>query len=158
MNPRRHPTFVIGFGLVALLVVQDVYGLKIPAVERLQQDATWKVATGSVLVAFLAYQWVLAALRVRGSKRAGKHLRWHRCVGSCGPLLFYAHASSFGYAYLTALSGVFLGNLLLGAAAPLLQRIHVQPIRIGWPVLHIAASVLTLVLTAIHTVVAAYYE
>jgi hypothetical protein len=158
MNPRRHPTFVIGFGLVALLVVQDVYGLKIAALEQLQKDGTWKLVTGCALVVFLGYQWVLAALRARGSKGANKHLRWHRCVGACGPLLFYAHASRFGYAYLAALSGLFLGNLLLGAAAPLLQRIHVKAIRLGWPVLHIAASVLTLVLTAIHTVVAAYYE
>jgi hypothetical protein len=75
-----------------------------------------------------------------------------------GPLLFWLHATRFGYAYLTALSVVFLGNLLLGAAAPLLQRIHVKAIRIGWPVLHIAAAVLTLVLTAIHTVIAAWYE
>jgi hypothetical protein len=158
MNPRRHPTFVIGFGLVALLVVQDMYGLKIPALEQAQRDGTWKVVTGALLVAFLGYQWVLAALRVRGSKSAGRYLTWHRCVGAFGPVFFYAHASKFGYAYLAALSGVFLGNLLLGAAAPLLQRIHVKAIRIGWPVLHIAASVLTLVLTAIHTVVAAYYE
>lgn len=158
MNPRRHPTFVITFGLLALLVAQDVYDLRIAALEELQRDDAWKIATGSMLVAFLAYQWVLAALRVRGAKSAGHHLRWHRCVGACGPLLFWLHATRFGYAYLTALSGVFLGNLLLGAAAPLLQRIHVKPIRIGWPVLHIAAAVLTLVLTAIHTVIAAWYE
>jgi hypothetical protein len=138
--------------------VQDVYGLKLPAFEALQQRDAWKVATGSLLVAFLGYQWVLAALRVRGSRHAHRHLRWHRCIGALGPLLFYAHATRFGYAYLAALSGVFLGNVLLGAAAPLLQRIHVKAIRIGWPVLHIAAAVLTLVLTAIHTVVAAWYE
>ena len=98
MNPRRHPTFVIGFGLVALLVVQDMYGLKIPALEQAQRGGTWKVVTGALLVAFLGYQWVLAALRVRGSKSAGRSLKWHRCVGAFGPVFFYAHASKFGYA------------------------------------------------------------
>ena len=61
MNPRRHPTFVIVFGLLALLVAQDVYDLRILALERLQRDDAWKVATGALLVAFLGYQWVLAA-------------------------------------------------------------------------------------------------
>ncbi|HET6585169.1 MAG TPA: hypothetical protein VFG69_17045 [Nannocystaceae bacterium] len=158
MKLRQHPTFALGFGLVALLVVQDVYGLEIPALEELQRDGMWKLATGSALVAFLAFQWALAAIRMRGSSGAGKHLRWHRCVGALGPVLFYAHATKFGYAYLAALSSVFLGNILLGAAAPVLQRLRVPWIRLGWPVLHIAASVLTLVLTAIHAVVAAYYE
>ena len=158
----------LAFGLMALLVLQDVYGLKIPALESLQQDGTYKLVTGCLLVAFLGFQWTLAALRMRGSKSLGPHLRWHRLTGALGPVLFFAHASRFGYAYLAALSGVFLGNILLGAAAPLLQRLPSRRgglgrslgriVATGWPVVHVAASVLTVVLTAVHAVLAAWYE
>ena len=155
------------FGLMAMLVLQDIYGLKIAPLERLQQDGTWKLATGSLLVAFLGFQWTLAALRMRGTKALGNQLRWHRYTGALGPLFFFLHASRFGYAYLAALSGVFLGNILLGAAAPLLQRLPagrggrsgvVKLIATSWPIAHVAASVLTVVLTAVHAVLAAWYE
>jgi hypothetical protein len=154
----------LAFGLMAVLVLQDVYGLKIAALERLQQNGSWKLATGCLLVAFLGFQWTLAALRMRGTKSLGLHLRWHRLTGALGPLLFFAHASRFGYAYLAALSGVFLGNILLGAAAPLLQRLPTKRgglgriVATGWPIAHVAASVLTVVLTAVHAVLAAWYE
>jgi hypothetical protein len=158
----------LAFGLMAALVLQDVYGLKIPTLEALQRDGTWKLVTGGLLVAFLGFQWTLAALRMRGAKSLGLHLRWHRLAGALGPVLFFAHASRFGYAYLAALSGLFLGNILLGAAAPLLQRLPRRRedkraswgklVATGWPIAHVAASVLTVVLTAVHAVLAAWYE
>jgi len=158
VNLRKHPTFLVGFGLVALLVAQDVYDVELGWLEQLQADDTYKLASGCVLVAYLAFQWTLAALRVRASKLAGTHLRWHRIVGALGPVLFYAHATRFGWAYLAALSGLFLGNILLGSAAPLLQKLHVRWIAASWPIVHAAASVLTVALTAMHAFVAAYYE
>jgi sulfoxide reductase heme-binding subunit YedZ len=155
----------IAFGLMGLLVSQDVYGLKIAALESLQRDGTWKLATGALLVAFLAFQWTLAIVRMRAKSSAAAPLRWHRFVGALGPVLFYAHATRFGYAYLAALSGVFLGNILLGAAAPLFHRLHgggtrpmAKVLATGWPIVHVAASVLTVVLTAVHAVLAAWYE
>jgi sulfoxide reductase heme-binding subunit YedZ len=154
----------LAFGLMALLVLQDMYGLEITPLARLQQSGTWKLATGALLVAFLGFQWTLAALRMRGAKSLGNHLRWHRFTGALGPLFFFLHASRFGYAYLAALSFVFLGNILLGAAAPLLQRLPVKKsfaaklVVSGWPIAHVAASVLTVVLTAVHAVLAAWYE
>lgn len=155
----------LAFGLMGLLVSQDVYGLKVEPLEALQRDATWKLVTGSLLVAFLAFQWTLAIVRMRGKSSPAAPLRWHRWVGALGPLLFYAHATRFGYAYLAALSGVFLGNILLGAGAPLLHRLHragarplTKALALGWPIVHVAASVLTVVLTAVHAVLAAWYE
>lgn len=155
----------LAFGLMGLLVSQDVYGLKIPELEAWQRGATWKLVTGTLLVAFLAFQWTLAIVRMRAKSSAARPLRWHRFVGALGPVLFYAHATRFGYAYLAALSSVFLGNILLGAAAPLLHRLHGRAARpwtkvlaLGWPIVHVAASVLTVVLTAVHAVLAAWYE
>lgn len=152
----------LAFGLMGLLVSQDVYGLKIAPLDALQRGATWKLVTGALLVAFLAFQWTLAIVRMRAKSSAAAPLRWHRWIGALGPVLFYAHATRFGYAYLAALSSVFLGNILLGAAAPLLYRLQgrgwTKVVATGWPVLHVAASVLTVVLTAVHAVLAAWYE
>ena len=74
------------------------------------------------------------------------------------PALFYFHSVQIGYGYLAALSWIFLGNMVVGAANPVGIRIRSRSYEVSWGVIHVALAVLTVVLGLFHGYIALYYK
>jgi hypothetical protein len=149
-----------GSRLALLTLLWVVLALLLPplaAMRAWQSQFVFKCATGGVLLAYLAFQWQLAAARARGASKAGKRLfAWHRSLGAAGPVLLYVHAATRGFGYLTLLCGVFLANHLLGVLHPGAGK--ARKLLTPWMVSHVAASVLLIALAGYHAWNALYYE
>jgi hypothetical protein len=123
-----------------------------------QRLGWYKGASGALLGGFVAFQWLLALLRVNRSMRAARALySWHQTAGALSPVLLFLHSTRMGFGYLFVLSTVYAGNNVLGlvnpAAFPRLKTF--VPF---WVVAHIALSVLLTVLIGYHVWTAVNYE
>jgi hypothetical protein len=106
---------IVGGLLLLVFVLQLALSVEWPALEIAQTDETFKRWSGLLLVSFIAAQWVLPYLRWRGHlKSAARYYHFHKLQGALAPLFFYIHSTALGYAYTFVLSGVFLGNFVLG--------------------------------------------
>ena len=74
------------------------------------------------------------------------------------PALFYIHSVETGYGYLAALSWIFLGNMVIGAASPVGIKIRSRYYMASWGVVHMVLAVLTAVLGVFHGYIALYYK
>lgn len=147
-------------GGVLLGAVLLLFSTDLPIDELLasQNQFDYKLVTGALLWVYVAFQWLLAFARIEGMNKIAKFLFVpHQTLGVLGPVFFYAHAARWGFGYLLALSGVFFANLALGLcqprSAPRARRL--LPI---WLVIHIALSIVLVVLAGYHTWQAFYYE
>ncbi|MCX8050183.1 MAG: hypothetical protein N3A55_11075, partial [Methylohalobius sp.] len=69
----------LGLVLVVAFLLQDFGSFHWPWLEQLQTDGTYRQLSGLALVAFLAHQWHLAALRSCGlMRKAGALMRSHK--------------------------------------------------------------------------------
>jgi hypothetical protein len=117
-----------------------------------------KVATGALLALFLSFQWLLAICRIGGLMRAAKALYpLHQTLGALAPLLLFLHSTRLGFGYLVVLSVVYLANNLVGLVNPSAFP-RIKSVLSVWTIVHIALSVLVVVLTAYHAWTALYYE
>ena len=144
---RRDPT-LLSAAILAAYLGQAIAGLEVPWLAALQQVEVYKLASGTLLVVFIALQWLLA----RRSRDV------HVWLGAAAPLVLYAHASRFAYGYLVWLVVVYLGVGAVGLwHRPIIAR-RARRLYVAWFVAHLALSVLLLVLAAYHIVIAVAYE
>ena len=144
---RRDPT-VLAAALLAAYLGQAVMGLEVPWLVALQGHEVYKLATGGVLIVFLAMQWMFAR----------RHRELHVWLGAFAPLALYAHATQFAYGYLAWLVVVYLGVGAVGLMHRPILAHRARRLFVAWFIVHLAFSVLLLVLTAYHVVIAIAYE
>ncbi|MCK5121322.1 MAG: (2Fe-2S)-binding protein [Methylococcales bacterium] len=108
------PYFYIGIVLFLCFLIQDLFSLKIPALENLQLQEYYKRWTGYGLLAYFSFQWSYPLIRMlRENKYFIGYQNLHKITGAFAPAVFYLHSTRLGYAYLFVLSVVYLLNFLL---------------------------------------------
>ena len=142
---------------VLLYIAQDALGLRWEWLADLQTVDGFKYVTGAGLLSYVGWQWWLFYSRLKG-RNVRRLLTWHQRTGALVPLIFYVHSVEIGYGYLAALSWVFLGNMLVGAASPVGIRVDNRYYTISWGVLHVSLAALTAVLGLFHAYIAVYYK
>lgn len=144
----RRDSTILAVALLAAYLGQAVMQLEVPWLAALQANDVYKLATGGVLVGFLAVQWVSAR----------KHRELHLWLGACAPVALYAHATKFAFGYLAWLSVIYLGVGAVGLVhRPIIAR-RARRLYVAWVIAHVALSTLLLVLVAYHIVIAIAYE
>ncbi len=146
-------------GLCALYLVQGMLDWGLPGVAVLQESNGYSITTGSLLFAFIGYQWYLPYLRLTGDS-APTASRWHSHLGVLAPVLLYGHSISLGFAYTVVLSFLFVLNTMVGAVGRIsIRRLeHHQRFQRILLVVHVPASCLVTVLALIHMVYALAYK
>ena len=158
---RDRAMLLVGLLLLLAYVVQGVAGLEWPRLAALQDTESYRRWSGGALMGFLAVQWVLPVLRLRGAHQAAARVYpWHRALGVLAPAIFYAHATRLGYGYLLALSLVYLANVGVGLADKTVVRDPAWRERYArmWLVPHVALALLTVGLALFHVFVVFAYE
>ena len=150
---------IVTWSLCAAYLIGSALDWALPDVAALQQSDGYRIATGSLLIAFIGYQWYLPYLRLTG-KPAQATTRWHGYAGVLAPVLLYLHSVSLGYAYTFVLSFLFVLNTMVGAVdktliSSLERRERFQRI---WLLAHVPSSCLVTVLALIHLVYALAYK
>ncbi|MDE2941912.1 MAG: hypothetical protein OXP10_06185 [Chloroflexota bacterium] len=148
---------MVGVLGVLLYVGQDVAGLRWEWLAQAQDLDGYKYVTGAGLLSYVGWQWWLFYSRLK-RRNLRRLLPWHQRTGALVPLLFYVHSVEVGYGYLAALSWVFLGNMLVGAASPLGIRINNRYYTVSWGVVHVSLAAVTVVLGLFHAYIAVYYK
>lgn len=143
--------------LVCLYFIQDFFQLYIPWLVSLQSIELYKYISGFAVFIFMLQQWILSSSRA-GSNEDRMMLSSHANVGAWSAVLLYLHSVELGHAFLLCLSGLYLGNVVLGALNPLALRVRKTWIKSSWLVVHIFASMLILVLSLVHAYWAFYYK
>jgi hypothetical protein len=123
-----------------------------------QTLTSYKLGTGILLATFVAAQWFLAVCRwQRWTHLARPVYRWHQRLGSLAALFLFAHSTALGFGYILVLSLVYLANAALGVASP--QAFSaVKRYQTPWMAMHVALSLLLLVLMLYHAWTALYFE
>ncbi|MEE9322642.1 MAG: hypothetical protein V3U76_19530 [Granulosicoccus sp.] len=152
--------FVVGVLGVTLFVLQEQFSIKWSPLEFLQSSDTYKKASGAALVFFLAFQWYFALLRSESRYQdAWRHLNRHKFVGAIGaPLLFYLHATEFGYAYLNYLTSVYFSLIVVGLFNEETLGIKRLTFLTIWTFIHITLAVLLVGMIGFHVYIAFIYE
>lgn len=159
LRTARHPYALLGLAGILLAILALAADFRAAVADVMPGWYVWQVATGTALVAAMAYQWLLLAARLaRHTPDAQRRYRWHRWVGAGMTLVFVLHAVRFGYGWNSTLAVVFL----LAAASGLMNR-ELVPYRtrghyLIWFGVHVALSALLVPLTALHVWVALAYE
>jgi hypothetical protein len=149
---------VAGAILWVLFLEQLELRIDWPAVRIWQSQFPNKVATGAALALFLSFQWLLAACRMSGRLRAAKALHpWHQTIGILAPVILFLHSTRLGFGYLVVLGGVYLADGVVGLVNPAAFP-RMKSVLSPWTVVHVALSVLLVVLTGYHAWTALYYE
>jgi ferredoxin-NADP reductase len=160
-QPIARDYFYLGLVLIALFAVQDIFQLKIPALEMWQAGESFRRWTGLILTLYMAAQFILPIMRWRGNVRtAAKYYNLHKLQGAFAPLVYYIHATSLGYAYLLVLSVVFFANFVLGLFN---QEIVAKPEQkkqytYYWLIGHVVLSLLTIALLIFHIYIVFAYQ
>ncbi len=146
-----------GIVLVGAYLAQDALGLKWVWLGELQTVDVYKYATGSILLAYLGWQWYLFLARLKGRNSRTVTALHQRSV-ALAPILFYAHSVQTGYGYLAILSWVFLGNLLVGSVSPVGLRVRSRAYMACWGAIHVTLAVFAVALGLYHAYIAVYYK
>lgn len=167
VRPRRRKPFALpiavwrwralGVAGVLLYLVQDFSGLRWEWLAELQTEDAFKYVTGAGLLSYVGWQWWLFYARVKG-RNLRRLLAWHQRTGALVPLLFYIHSVEIGYGYLMALSWIFLGNMLVGAASPLGIKVKNRYYTVSWGFIHVSLAALTGIMGLFHAYIAVYYK
>ncbi|MCZ6458009.1 MAG: cyclic nucleotide-binding domain-containing protein, partial [Gammaproteobacteria bacterium] len=149
----------VTLGMCAYYLVQSALGWGLSAIVALQQIDAYRFTTGSLLIAFIGYQWYLPYLRLT-RRLALTAMERHSYLGMLAPVLLYLHSVSLGFAYTVVLSSLFVFNTMVGAVDKTLirnlewrQRFHRFRLLV-----HIPSSCLITVLALIHMVFALAYK
>ena len=116
---------------------------------QLQRDDTFKIVTGLGLAVYLYQQWSMIGHR---------DVRRHKLGGALAPLVLYLHASRFGYGYLALLALVYLGSMASGLLHGPVVQLRARALFTIWFVVHLATSVLLVMLGGYHVIIALAYE
>jgi hypothetical protein len=163
----KHLQLIVTLGFCIFYLIQNALDWGLPGVAAVQQFDAYRITTGSLLIAFIGYQWYLPYLRLTGppAARLNKKLartaaRWHSSAGVLAPVLLYLHSVSLGVAYTFVLSLLFVLNTMVGAVDKTLIRNLERRQRFQriWLLVHVPSSCLITVLALIHFVYALAYK
>ena len=163
MPPERGPAkqiqLIATLALCVFYLIQSGLGWGLSAMAAVQQFDGYRITTGSLLIAFIGYQWYLPYLRLT-DQPAQTATRYHGYLGVLAPVLLYLHSVSLGYAYTFVLSFLFVLNAMVGAVDKTLINNPEQRQRFqrGWLLVHVPSSCLVTVLALIHLVYALAYK
>lgn len=151
---------IIGLVLFCSYLLQEVLNLKIASFENLQSQQMFKRWTGLAVAIFILFQWFLTFTRITPKLRkyAVKLTNFHKWLGAFSPLLFYIHATGFGYGYLALLSYVFFGNMLLGTINLDVIKSQKEWIFKSWMIAHVGFSMLITGILFLHIGTVFYYK
>jgi len=157
--PRFGAYFYLGLFLLLAFFAQDIFHLKWPWLVARQTDEAYKQLSGLGLVAFIGYQWYLSVLRDKrlSHKATGQYER-HRWVGAMAPLFFYLHSHQIGYAYISLLSTIYFGNVVLGLLNPAILQTNRKYLFNGWMITHVGLAVFLVTLASYHIFTSFYYS
>lgn len=151
---------IIGLVLFCSYVLQDILALKITPLEQLQSQEMFKRWSGLAVALFIAFQWFLTFTRIipKLRKHSLKLTEIHKWIGAFSPILFYIHATTYGYGYLALLSYVFFTNMLLGAINLDIIKSQKEWIFKGWMIAHVSLSMLITAILFLHIGTVFYYK
>ena len=87
----------------------------VPAWNALQSVYAWRVTTGALVLAVLAWQWMFPLARARGRFALAKKLELpHRAVGALSPVVLLLHQRGLGHGLLSVLSLLWIANTVIG--------------------------------------------
>ena len=146
--------------LFVAYILQEVLNLKISGFEKLQAQEMFKRWTGLGLGLFIVFQWFLTFTRVIPKWRmlSVKLTTVHKWIGAFSPVLFYIHATKFGFGYLALLSYVFFTNMLLGTINLDIIKSQKDWIFKGWMIIHVGLSMFITGLMFLHIGTVFYYK
>lgn len=150
----------IGYTLLALYLLQELFDLRWSYLDELQQGESFKRWSGFVLGGFMLFQWSLTLVKVvkKWSEQAYLFTNIHKWMGALSPLVFYAHAMRFGFAYLFFLSLSFYSNVLLGLLNTDEIKLKANWYFQSWMIVHVSISMLLTTLMFYHGFIAFYYK
>ncbi len=149
----------VTLGMCAYYLLQSALDWGFSAIIALQQIDAYRFTTGSLLIAFIGYQWYMPYLRLT-RRLALTATERHSYLGMLAPVLLYLHSVSLGFAYTVVLSSLFVFNTMVGAVDKTLirnleRRQRFQRFRL---LVHIPSSCLITMLALIHMVYALAYK
>lgn len=152
--------FYLGLVFFFAFLIQELFQLKMPWLESLQSQETYKIYSGLFLVIYMMTQFIMPYNKSCERPHASADTyKQHKFRGAFAPLVFFIHSTQFGVAYLLLLSIVYFSNFLLGLFNH--ERIESPIKRIRyfkvWLPSHIILSVLTVALIGFHIYVVASY-
>ena len=150
----------ISLVLFCSYVLQDILDLKITSLERLQSEEMFKRWSGFTVALFIIFQWFLTFTRIihKLKKHSLKLTKIHKWIGAFSPILFYIHATSYGYGYLALLSYIFFVNLLLGTINLDIIKSQKEWIFKGWMITHVSLSIIITFILFLHVGTVFYYK
>ncbi|MEJ7646094.1 MAG: hypothetical protein WKF87_15980 [Chryseolinea sp.] len=151
---------IIGPGLIVCYALQYTFYPESQAFVTFQNDGTYKLVTGLLLLLLILTQWGLTFARVTKltSAKCEMTLSFHKWSGAISPLLLFIHSIKIGNGYLAILTLTFITNLVLGfLSIGKSKPIHIRYFQ-TWVLLHSVFSVVVLVLTFFHIWVVVYFE
>jgi hypothetical protein len=152
-------SFYIGLILLIAWVAQAAVPIRWLWLENLQKVELYKQLTGLLMMAYLGHQWHLPVLRLLNRSKAAKdNYERHKILGALAPLVFYIHSTQIGYAFTALLATVYLGNVAIGLFNPETVRIKKNWFTQSWMVVHVALSLVTIVLVLYHIIVTLAYR
>ena len=151
---------IIGLVLFCSYILQDILVLKITSIERLQSQEMFKRWSGLAVALFITFQWFLTFTRIipKLRKHSIKLTEIHKWIGAFSPILFYIHATSYGYGYLALLSYVFFANMLLGTINLDIIKSQKEWVFKGWMIAHVSLSMLITAILFLHIGTVFYYK
>lgn len=164
LTARLH--MVATLALSVLYLIQSAFGWGLSALVSLQESDNYRIATGSLLLAYIGYQWYLpfkkltASLTTKRFKGTQTTASWHRYLGVLAPILLYLHSVSLGFAYTFVLALVFVLNAMVGA----IDRGMISDVNLRrryhrfWLLGHVPTSFLITTLAIVHTLYALAYK
>jgi ferredoxin-NADP reductase len=150
----------LGIGLFLAFLAQDIFSWKIPWLENLQTQEPYKIYSGLLLAFYILTQFIMSYNNSceKPHVSASKYQQ-HKFRGAFAPLVFFIHSTQFGVGYLLMLTMVYFSNFLLGIFNHERIKTPINRIRYFklWLPLHIALSILLVVLVGFHIYVVASY-
>ena len=150
----------IGYILLALYLLQHFLNIRWEKLEIWQAEESYKRWSGFVLGGFMILQWSLTWVKVvkRWNGKIDLFTAIHKWMGALSPLVFYFHATHFGFAYLFFLSTLFFSNVFLAFLNSDQLKLKAEWYIYGWMILHVSVSVLLTLLMFYHGFIAYYYK
>lgn len=150
----------LGLGLFFAFLLQELFQLKMPWLEALQSQESYKIYSGLFVVFYMIFQFIMPYNKSCETPHAyADTYQQHKLRGALAPLVFFVHSTQFGVGYLLMLSVVYFSNLLVGLFNH--ERVSNPILRISyfkiWLPTHIVLSVVTVALIAFHIYVVVSY-
>lgn len=152
----------LGLAFLVFYILQSFFDLKIELLTVLQNNDTYKIISGLIVIFYIVLQWRLPVIRVLNRNNHAlltKSKHKHNILGAFAPIIFYFHSTDFGYAYLAVLSSIYLGNSFLGYLnGEFISLKYRKNYVYAWTILHITLSSVLLYLSFYHAYLALAYK